>query len=84
MPASALGLARTPPDTEAPYRSLAEATDFLRLVAEITANIATRNASDKESALGAPCHLGGGASASDDRPGGDGMSAACIRPAEGA
>lgn len=68
-------------DAEAPHGSWSQATDFLRLVAEITTNIARRNAARQASAIGVPCHDGGAASRSDEEPDGAAMVTACIRPA---
>ena len=68
-------------DAEAPYGAWPEASDFLRLVAEITTNIAKRNAARRASALGVPCHGGGAVSRSDEEPDGAAMVTACIRPA---
>lgn len=68
-------------DAEAPYGSWPEASDFLRLVADITANIARRNAARQAIALGGACQPGGAASRSDEEPDGAAMVTACIRPA---
>lgn len=67
-------LVRTVP-AEEPCRSWAEATDLLRLVAEISLNIARRKAVREGSALEKPSQVGGAASRSDNEADGDAMTA---------
>jgi hypothetical protein len=78
-----LRLARAASATEEPYRSWAQATDLLRLVAEITVNIAKRNAGREMSALAVPCREGGPVNGPDDDADGEEMITACIRPTNG-